>query len=86
MHTLGALVMWIGLILLLVGGLMFLLSAFGESILWGLGVLFVPFVSLAFLILHWRRAKDSFFLQLYGVGLVVLGVLAFKVHLPLVGG
>jgi hypothetical protein len=84
MHTLGALVMWGGLILLLVGGLMFLLSAFSESILWGLGVLFVPFVSLAFLILHWGRAKDSFFLQLWGLALVMLGVLAFKVHLPLV--
>jgi hypothetical protein len=83
MHTLGTAVMWIGLVLMVVGGLMFLISAFSESILWGLGVLFVPFVSLAFLILHWGRAKDGFFLQLWGIAIVVLGVLAFKAHLPI---
>lgn len=75
MHTIGALVMWAGLILLLVGGVMFLISAFSESILWGLGCLFLPLVSLFFLIVHWRQAKDPFFLHLLGIGLIFGAVL-----------
>jgi hypothetical protein len=82
MQLLGTITVWAGLILMLVGGLLFLVAAFRESILWGLGVLFLPFVSLIFLVLHWSRAKDSFFLQLYGIALVVLAVLLFGGHLP----
>lgn len=82
MELLGTIALWAGFILMLVGGLFFLIAAFRESVLWGLAVLFLPFVSLIFLILHWSRAKDSFFLQLYGVGLVLIAVLVFKVPLP----
>ena len=82
MEILGTLVLWAGVILCLVGGLFFLIAAFRESVLWGLAVLFVPFVSLIFLILHWSRAKDSFFLQLWGIALVLIAALVFKVPLP----
>ena len=78
--------MWAGIVLLLVGGLCFLIAAFRESLLWGLGVLFLPIVPLIFLILHWQRAKGPFFLQLYGVGFVLLAVLAMSARLPLIGG
>ena len=81
--TLGVIAVWVGLIVMLVGGLVFLISAFRESILWGLGVLFLPFVSLIFLIVHWHRAKDGFFLQLYGLIAVLLGVFAMGAELPL---
>jgi hypothetical protein len=81
--VLGAIAVWCGLGLLLIGGLFFIIAAFRESILWGLGVLFLPFVSLVFLILAWPRAKGPFFLQLYGVILVLIGVFALSAHLPL---
>jgi hypothetical protein len=83
METLGVIAMWLGLILLFVGGLVFIIAAFRESILWGLAVLFLPFVSLIFLILHWQRAKDGFFIQIYGLLAVLLGVLALGAHLPI---
>jgi hypothetical protein len=81
--TLGVIAMWVGLVVMFIGGLVFIISAFREGILWGLAVLFLPFVSLVFLIVHWHRAKDGFFLQLYGLAAVLLGVLALGAQLPL---
>jgi hypothetical protein len=83
METLGVIAMWIGLILMLVGGIIFIISAFREGILWGLAVLFLPIVPLIFLILHWQRAKEGFFIQLYGLAAVLLGVFALGARLPL---
>lgn len=74
--------MWLGLVLLVIGGIWFILAAFREGILWGLGVLFVPFVSLIFLILGWPEAKRPFFLQLTGLGLILLAALALSAPLP----
>jgi hypothetical protein len=65
----------LGSIVMLVGGVMFLIAAFSESVLWGLGCMFVPFVSLFFLILHWPEAKKGFFIQLAGAALVVISML-----------
>lgn len=69
-NALFTLVALAGLFLLLVGNLWFVVRAFQESILWGLGCLLLPFVSLVFLILNWRRAKDPFFVGLWGLGLI----------------
>ncbi|MDB4958066.1 MAG: hypothetical protein JWO36_5635 [Myxococcales bacterium] len=83
MEALGALAMWAGFLLMLVGGILFIVAAFRESILWGLAVLFLPgVVALVFLILKWSRAKDSFFLQLYGLILFVIAVVALSAHVP----
>ncbi|HEU0036975.1 MAG TPA: hypothetical protein VFQ53_40470 [Kofleriaceae bacterium] len=84
MQTLGACVMWLGLVLILLGGLFFVIAAFRESILWGLGVLFVPFVSLVFLVLNWSRAKNSFFLQLYGIGAIIVASLLLSAKFPII--
>ncbi len=65
----------LGLAIAFVGGIMFLVAAFRTSILWGLGVLFIPFISLFFLIFHWQEAKKSFFIQVFGVALLVFAVL-----------
>jgi hypothetical protein len=78
----GALVMWLGFGLMLLGGVLFLVAAFREGMLWGLGVLFLPLVSLIFLILAWPRAKGPFFLQLYGLVFILLGVFALSAHFP----
>lgn len=75
--------MWLGLVLLVIGGIWFIIAAFKEGLLWGLGVLFVPFVSLVFLILGWPEAKRPFFLQLAGVGLILLAALALSAPFPL---
>lgn len=82
--TIGVIAMWLGIVLLLVGGLFFLVAAFRESILWGLAVMFLPVVPLIFLIVHWHRAKGPFFLQLYGLGFVLLAVFAMSARLPLI--
>jgi hypothetical protein len=71
-NALFTLVALAGILILILGNMWFLVRAFQESILWGLGCLLLPFVSLAFLILHWRSAKDPFFLALYGLGAVFL--------------
>lgn len=75
METLASLLVVIGLVLLFIGGLAFLVAAFRESILWGLGVFFFSPIALVFLILHWQRAKGAFFLQLYGLGFILAGVI-----------
>jgi hypothetical protein len=51
---------------LFIGGIMLLIEAFGEGILWGLGCLLVPPVSLIFVATHWHQAKKAFFFQLAG--------------------
>ena len=41
-------------------GLKLLVDAFSEGILWGLGYLFVPFVSLIFVATHWNKTRKTF--------------------------
>lgn len=66
MEMLGLLLWVVGGIIGLVGGIWFLVVAFKESIWWGLGCLFVPFVGLIFLILHWSEAGKPFLVSLGG--------------------
>ena len=50
---------FIGFILAFIGGVMFIIAAFRESALWGVGVLLnIPFVNLFFLIKYWDEAKN----------------------------
>lgn len=58
------------------GSIIFLIAAFRQSVLWGLGCLLIPFVSLVFLVLHWAEAKKGFFIQLTGLAVIVIAVLA----------
>ena len=48
MEILGMILVGIGGITVLVGSIWFLVVTFQESLLWGLGCMFVPFVSLIF--------------------------------------
>lgn len=57
------LLMLAGFIGVLIGGIWFIVVAFQESALWGLGVLFIPFVSLIFLVVHWDKAGKPFLIQ-----------------------
>jgi len=65
----------LGMLLLVFGGLWFLVAAFRESIWWGLACLFLPIVQLFFLIVHWPEAKKPFFFQLLALVLIVLAVI-----------
>jgi hypothetical protein len=69
----AATVLSVGSLIVLIGSILFLIAAFRESILWGLACLFISPVSLFFLIVHWSKAKNAFFIQLAGLGLMVLG-------------
>jgi len=74
-----------GWALMLIGGIMFLVSAFREHFLWGFAVLFIPFASLVFLFRYWADAKRPFFLQLLGL-LVFMGTIGLVVGLGVGGG
>ena len=63
---------YLGFGIIAIGSLWFLFVAFTEGILWGLGCLFFSPIALVFLVLHWRVAKDPFFIQLAGFGVVIL--------------
>jgi hypothetical protein len=77
MEALAATCMIIGAIIAIVFGFILLMKAFQESILWGLGYLFIPFVSLIFVIVHWQEAKSPFLrgliaLPFYGLGIALM--------------
>ncbi len=55
--------------LIFVGTIWFLIEAFSEGALWGLGCLLIPLVSLLFLVRHFDKAKVPFLLQVLGFGL-----------------
>ena len=65
----------LGLVLFVIGGFMFLVAAFRESVLWGLACLFISIVQLFFLIAHWPKAKRPFFLQLLAFVMIIVGVI-----------
>ncbi|MGJ8653666.1 MAG: hypothetical protein ACSHX8_10370 [Opitutaceae bacterium] len=70
MEILGLILLVVAVSLFVVGGIWFLVESFRESILWGLGCLFISPVQLVFLILHWDVAKKPFGLQLLGGALM----------------
>ncbi len=66
-------IMYLGFAVILIGAIGFLIAAFKNSILWGLGCLLFSPISIIFLILYWQDAKNPFFLQLIGILIVFLG-------------
>ena len=60
MNFISLFLVLIGAAIFLVFGLQLLIMAFQTSILWGLGYVFVPFVSLIFVIVHWEETKNHF--------------------------
>jgi len=63
----------IAMVLLVVGGIWMLIETFKVGLGWGLACLFIPFVSLAFIFLHWDVAKRPFFVNLTGLVLIFIG-------------
>ena len=78
MEVIGLCLFAVGLIVAIIGGIWFLIVAFQESVLWGLGCLLFSPVSLIFLIMHWDEAGKPFLVQLAGVvpmfaGMMMMG-------------
>ena len=53
---------------------MLLIVAFQESLLWGLGSLFVPLVGLIFICLNWDVSKRPVLIKLAGLGVFAVGM------------
>ena len=68
-------VFYLGIVLNVVGGIWFFFLAFRESILWGLGCIFVPFVALFFLFKHWKDAARPLLLCVLGAILFLSAVI-----------
>ncbi len=83
MSLIASALVFFGLVLVLFGYLAFVVAAFRTGLLWGLAVLFLPPVAaLVFLLLHWRRAQNGFYLMLWGWAFIGLGRLVFHAGLP----
>jgi hypothetical protein len=70
----GSLLYWVGIIISAFGGLWLLVVAFQESLLWGLGCVFIPIVSLIFVIMHWEKGGKPFLVSLAGGIIAFVGV------------
>jgi len=66
----------VGGIVMLVGGIMIIIKAFQESIVWGLASLFIPIVGLVFVLTHWDDAGKPFLIYLAGLALYIVGIVA----------
>jgi hypothetical protein len=69
----GIVLLLVGLVIALAGGIWLLVIAFRASVWWGLGSIFVPFVSLIFVITHWEVAKRPFLVSVAGSILLIVG-------------
>lgn len=64
-----------GLVVFLIGSTWYLTTTFRVGVLWGLSCMFLPFVSIIFLFLHWKVAAKPFFISMLGVAIVFSGTL-----------
>lgn len=67
----------IALLISLIYGIKLLILAFKESVLWGLGSIFIPFVGLIFVIMHWEQAKGPFLKSLLAIPFFAIGAFLF---------
>ena len=71
MDALATVLAILGVILFLGGEIWFLVVAFQKSVWWGLGCIFLPFVSLIFLVMYWKEAVWPFLVSLAGSALII---------------
>jgi hypothetical protein len=64
-----------GLIIFLIGSVGFLIATFRAGILWGLSCMFLPFVSFAFLFVHWKTAAKPFLISMLGIAILFLSTM-----------
>lgn len=64
-----------GFLLMIVAAAMIIVTAFQESVFWGLLCLVVPFCQLIFIATHWQETKSAVFIYLAGIALFALAVM-----------
>lgn len=82
---LGGILCFVGAVIGLIFGIILLIKAFQTHILWGLGSIFVPFVSLIFIIMHWEVAKSPFLKGLIAIPFYATGVILLVIGAPEAG-
>ena len=73
MTVIGGILLFIGVVIALIFGIQLLILAFKESVLWGLGYIFVPFVGLIFVIMFWDKTKGPFLKLLIAIPFYIIG-------------
>ena len=63
---------YLGIGIFIIGGAGFIIAAFKVSIWWGIAHILVPPVSFVFLFMHWSEAKNPFFIQLFGLSIIIV--------------
>jgi len=74
MATLGWIITLVGAIGALVFWIQILIVAFKTHIGWGLASLFIPFVGLVFVAMHWQETKTPFLRGLICVVVQIVGM------------
>jgi len=74
MGALSILLILAGIGIALVGNIQILIMAFRESVLWGLGILFVPFVGLIFVVMRWQDCWKPFLTNVAGIVVLWIGM------------
>ena len=74
MSIVGFLLLAVGGIAAFITGILILVEAFKESLLWGLGSLIVPFVILIFVLTHWNETGKLFLYNIAASVVMVIGV------------
>ncbi|MGH9462370.1 MAG: hypothetical protein ACRD1X_14205 [Vicinamibacteria bacterium] len=74
MEAMALVLLIVGVLVMGITGIWLLVKAFQTSILWGLGYLFVPFVSLIFVVMYWNDTKKPFLYMLGGLALFAVGM------------
>ena len=69
----GVVLSGLGVLMVLVGGIWFLVLAFQEDVMWGIGCLLCGIVQIIFLINHIEETWKPFALQVAGIVLCVAG-------------
>jgi hypothetical protein len=71
--TLGTVLYVTGIMIALICDIWIVVLAFQESVLWGLGCLFLPFIGIVFAIMYWDTAGKPFLISLGGAALAFVG-------------
>lgn len=82
MSAIATILMLIGVVIGLIFGIQLLIIAFQKSVLWGLGYIFIPFVSLIFVVMHWDDTKKPFLRGLLAIPFVLVGAMLMPQTAP----
>ncbi|MDT8389353.1 MAG: hypothetical protein RRC34_02475 [Lentisphaeria bacterium] len=70
----SAILFFIGVMVTSLGFFLFMMEAFKENMLWGLGCLIIAPLQLIFLLLYWDVAGKPFLIEAAGFALLCLGL------------